>query len=389
MLQLPECLLGHISYEEFLRDYWQKKPLFIKNAIPNFESPIDEHELAGLALEENVESRIVMETGPNGEPWHLENGPFAEDRFNHLPETHWSLLVQAVDHYVPEVSELIDAFNFIPSWRVDDIMISYAPKEGSVGPHLDYYDVFLLQAQGSRHWQLGGFADDKTPIVPNVALRILQEFNATESFVCEPGDLLYLPPQLAHYGISQSDDCMTWSVGFRAPSADEVITSLADYIGDHLCEDERYSDPDLTLQEYSSEIKSDAIGRVKALMLAQLAEEETINAWFGRYMTQPKYMDQLIPEETAFDLDTLTQALDEGLVVNLSEGSRLAFSDTSKSLTLFADGEGYAILPEDKPVMTQLTEQKYLTQDELSSSTSDFKVKICELLNRGSLYLSE
>jgi len=127
--------------------------------------------------------------------------------------------VQAVDHYVPEVAALMDAFDFIPSWRVADIMISYAPKEGRVGPHLDYYDVFLLQAQGSRRWQIGGFAGDKTPFILDVALRILQEFDATETFVCERGDLLYLPPQLAHYGVSQSDDCMTWSVGFRAPSA--------------------------------------------------------------------------------------------------------------------------------------------------------------------------
>lgn len=389
MLQLPESLLGHISYEEFLRDYWQKKPLFIKNAIPDFQSPIDEHELAGLALEEQVESRLVMEKGPNGENWHVENGPFEEDRFNTLPKTHWTLLIQAVDHYSPEVAALMEAFDFIPSWRVDDIMISYAPKEGSVGPHLDYYDVFLLQAKGSRRWQLGGFADDKTPIVEGVPLRILKEFGVEEEFTCEPGDLLYLPPQLAHYGVSQSDDCMTWSVGFRAPSADEVITSLADYIGESLCDDDRYSDPDLPLQTHNSEIGPDAIARVKALMLEKLNDDKIINAWFGRYMTQPKYMDQLIPAEESLTPEQLEQNLANGEVINLSEGSRLAFSDTENELTLFADGEGYPIPSSDKAIAIQLAEQKYLTSDEINSLSNEFKVNLCELISRGSLYLSD
>lgn len=389
MMQLPECLLGHISYEEFLRDYWQKKPLFIKNAIPDFQSPIDEHELAGMALEEQVESRLVMEVGPEGQPWHLENGPFPPERFNDLPEENWTLLVQAVDHFVPEVAGVMEAFDFIPSWRVDDIMISYAPEGGSVGPHLDYYDVFLLQAKGTRHWQLGGFADDNTPIVEGVPLRILQEFNGHESFICEPGDLLYLPPQMAHYGVSQSSDCMTWSVGFRAPSADEVVTSLADYIGGELSEDDRYTDPDLELQPCNSQIGPDAIARVKQLVLDKLSDDRMISAWFGRYMTQPKYMDQLIPAEPAISVDDLQEILDEGAVFSLSEGSRLAFSTENNEITLFADGEGYSVSPEDEGIMIRLAEQKYLSSDEINSCSIDFKVKITELFNRGTLYLSD
>ena len=389
MLQLPECLLGHISYEEFLRDYWQKKPLFIKNAIPNFESPIDEHELAGMALEEQVESRLVMEKGPNGENWHLENGPFEESRFSTLPKSHWTLLVQAVDHYVPEVAALMEAFDFIPSWRVDDIMISFAPKEGSVGPHLDYYDVFLLQAQGTRRWQLGGFADDNTPIVEGVPLRILREFDVEEEFVCEPGDLLYLPPQLAHYGVSQTDDCMTWSVGFRAPSADEIVTSLADYIGEKMCEDDRYGDPDLELQSYNSQIGPDAIARVKTLVLEKLNDDETINAWFGRYMTQPKYMDQLIPSEETVSESNLSENLASGAVLNLTEGSRLAFSDTESGFILFADGEGYPIEAQDKDAIMHLCEQKHLTSHELFSPLHKTIVNLTELVNRGTLYLSD
>jgi len=389
MLQLPESLLGSISYEEFLRDYWQKKPLFIKNAIPDFESPIDEHELAGLALEEQVESRLVMETGPNGEKWHLENGPFKEDRFNSLPESHWTLLVQAVDHYVPEVAALMEAFDFIPSWRVDDIMISYAPKEGSVGPHLDYYDVFLLQVQGSRRWQIGGFADDKTPFIPDVALRILQEFDAMETFVCEPGDLLYLPPQLAHYGVSQTDDCMTWSVGFRAPSADEIVTSLADFIGESLCEDDRYKDPDLTLQAHTSEISDEAIARVKAIITEKLSNEATIKAWFGRYMTQPKYHDQLIAAEKPLTEAELIKEMAQGVVICISEGSRLAFSEAENGLLLFADGDGFDVSVADKLILLRLTEQKSLDESELYSSSNDFIGIILELLNRGTLYLSD
>ena len=150
-------ILGEITADEFLAEYWQKKPLLIRNAIPNFIAPIEGDDLAGLSLEEEVESRLVI-----GDDWQLEHGPFEESRFETLPDRNWTLLVQGVDLWIPEVADLLKSFDFLPAWRVDDIMVSYAEDGGNVGPHFDYYDVFLLQGSGQRHWQVGKLcsADD-------------------------------------------------------------------------------------------------------------------------------------------------------------------------------------------------------------------------------------
>ena len=166
----------------------RKKPLLIRQAIPDFSAPISADELAGLSLEEEVESRLILEQGET--PWELRHGPFTEEAFRLLPESHWTLLVQAVDHWVPEVHELLEYFRFLPSWRLEDIMISYATDGGNVGPHYDQFDVFLIQAEGKRRWQIGPVYDDQTPMVENTPLHILSGFDVLEDYVLEPGDLL-------------------------------------------------------------------------------------------------------------------------------------------------------------------------------------------------------
>ncbi len=174
---IPLQILGGISAREFLRDYWQKKPLLIRQAIPSFESPVSPDELAGLSLEEEVESRMVIEHGDS--PWELRRGPFGEDTYQDLPERNWTLLVQAVDQLVPEVADLIEHFRFLPNWRIDDVMISFAAPGGGVGPHYDNYDVFLLQAQGQRRWRVGQMCDSDSPLLPHADLRILADFQGT------------------------------------------------------------------------------------------------------------------------------------------------------------------------------------------------------------------
>jgi 50S ribosomal protein L16 3-hydroxylase len=211
---MPLEQLGDMPIETFLRDYWQKKPLLIRQAYPGFELPIDGDELAGLALEEEVESRIVLEHGKT--PWELRHGPFDEQTFSQLPESHWTLLVQAVDQWVPEIHELLQDFQFIPGWRLDDIMISYASDKGSVGPHFDYYDVFLLQGMGKRRWRIGQHCDSGSELVEGTPLKLLRNFETTDEWVLEPGDMLYIPPGIAHWGIAEGE-CITCSIGFRAP----------------------------------------------------------------------------------------------------------------------------------------------------------------------------
>nr|WP_298412739.1 cupin domain-containing protein [uncultured Halomonas sp.] len=344
----PRTLLGGLSAAEFLAEYWQKKPLLIRGAFPYFVSPLSPNELAGLACEDGIEARLVEEHGRDehgqDKPWQVSHGPFDETTFARLPENDWTLLVQAVDHYVPEVNALLEHFHFLPRWRLDDIMVSYAPPGGSVGPHVDQYDVFLLQASGARHWQLGSKVSDDAPIILGIDLRILEHFevHTDQDWLLEPGDMLYLPPGIAHHGVSRSEDCMTFSVGFRALSADEAITSFADYLGEQLPDSRRYTDPDLEPSPHTGEIDDAAIARLRTLLLDTLDDPAQMRAWFGRAMTQPKYVDQLVPSESPTDVDALVAELQEGVVLERSLGSRFAYRDHGdSSATLFVDGDGH------------------------------------------------
>lgn len=337
----PRTLLGGLTPAQFLSQHWQKSPLLIRGALPGFVSPLEPDDLAGLACEEGIEARLVEEHGPD-KAWQVSHGPFDEETFSRLPAGGWSLLVQAVDHYVPEVAELLEAFDFIPRWRLDDIMVSYAPPGGSVGAHVDQYDVFLLQASGRRRWQLGGTPGNDARLIPGIDLRILEDFTveADQDWVLEPGDMLYLPPGVAHHGISDADDCLTFSIGFRAPSTDEIVTSFADYIGEQLGDNQRYGDADLQPPAAIGELDDQAIARVRALLLDAIDRPEQMAQWFGRAMTQPKYLDQLVPPESPADPSELRSALESGSELTHSLGSRFAWRQLDDTrATLFADGD--------------------------------------------------
>ena len=276
-------ILGDVSKAQFLADYWQKKPLLVRGAIADFEPPIDGDELAGLALEQEVESRLII-----GQDWTLEHGPFAEERFASLPASQWTLLVQAVDLWVPEVAELLQHFDFLPPWRIDDIMVSYAEDGGSVGPHFDYYDVFLMQGAGQRRWQIGETCDAETPLLKNTELKILEQFKPLDEWVLEPGDMLYLPPKIAHHGLAIGD-CTTFSVGFRAPAATEMLDDLATELLTGIVAPNHLTDPPLTPAMAVDNIPDAYIKRVKNLLLETLDDDALLAQWFAQFMTAPKY----------------------------------------------------------------------------------------------------
>ncbi|MGY2397680.1 ribosomal protein uL16 3-hydroxylase [Pseudomonas sp. SDO5271_S396] len=379
---IPLQLLGGITAREFLRDYWQKKPLLIRQAIPDFESPIDADELAGLALEEEVESRLVIEHGER--PWELRRGPFAEDAFSTLPEREWTLLVQAVDQFVPEVAELLEQFRFLPSWRIDDVMISFAAPGGSVGPHFDNYDVFLLQAQGKRNWKIGQMCNSESPLLQHADLRILAEFEESAEWVLEPGDMLYLPPRLAHFGIAE-DDCMTYSVGFRAPSAAEVLTHFTDFLSQYLTDEERYTDADAQPAADPHQIQGDALDRLKSLLAEHMSDERMLLTWFGQFMTEPRYPELVAGEELGED--DFIGSLQDGAILVRNPSARLAWSEVDDDLLLFASGQSRYLPGKLRELLKLICAADALHADNLGPwlADEDGRDLLHELVKQGSL----
>ncbi len=292
----PLQLLNGLTPEQFLAEFWQKKPLLIKNAIPNFTGLLTPDELAGLACEDEVQSRIVKYKKGK---WLADHGPFDEDDFANLTnkptaENNWTLLVQSVNHHLPEGAALLQQFGFIPHARLDDLMVSYAPNGGGVGPHFDSYDVFLLQGQGKRIWRISEQTD--LSLVEGAPLRILQNFDTAQEWLVEPGDLLYLPPHLAHWGIAVTDngvDCMTYSIGFRAPKNQELATEFLGFMQDKLNQDQIvldgiYQDSDLTLQEHAAEIGEEMIAKVSENLQKIKWSDDLVAEFLGSYLSEPK-----------------------------------------------------------------------------------------------------
>ena len=278
----PLTLLGGISAETFLKEYWHKKPLLIRGAIPNFEGFLTPNELAGLACEEDVQSRLISTVKKQ---WKLEQGPFAEKRFAKLPERDWTLLVQSVNHHLQEANDLLQQFNFIPFARLDDLMVSYAPDGGGVGPHFDSYDVFLLQGCGQRLWRISEQED--LSLVEGAPLRILQNFKTEQEFTLSAGDMLYLPPHVAHWGIAIGD-CMTYSIGFRAPSAQELAGEFLNYLQEHRTFSGMYADPDLAVQAHPAEIGQGMVRQVSSILDELKWNDKDVADFLGLYLTEPK-----------------------------------------------------------------------------------------------------
>ena len=385
-INTPLEILGGISAEVFLRDYWQKKPLLIRKAIPDFVSPLDGNDLAGLSLEEMVESRIVLEHGAT--PWELKQGPFDDDTYSTLPERDWTLLVQAVDQFSPDVAEVLENFKFLPNWRIDDVMISFAVPGGSVGPHYDNYDVFLLQAEGKRQWKVGQMCDSDSPLLAHPDLRILDGFEQTDEWTLEPGDMLYLPPRLAHWGIAQTE-CMTWSVGFRAPSTAEVVTHYADFVARFLPDEQRYGDANMSPVSNPNYIRPEDIQRLRKLISEQLDDDRMLLTWFGQHMTEPRYPELLVGAELS--LDELSQALENGAVFTRNPTARLAWShiqlDAEPAVVFFVSGNSRILSEHLVPLLDVLCGADAMYIDNLKPWLNDAEAAtlLCELIKQGSL----
>ncbi len=349
---LPDFALP-MPAEDFLRDYWQKKTLFMPAAASGLDSP-DADTLAGLALEDGVEARIIQGAG-NG-PWKLLQGPLEESVFEGLGEENWTLLVQSVDHFLTETSLLLDCFNFLPNWRLEDIMMSYATQGGSVGAHFDRYDVFLIQASGTRRWQIGDVCDDHSPRLPHPDLKLLSDMTVREEFIAQPGDVLYLPPGVAHHGVAEDSDCITWSVGFRAPDYQMLMAEIA---GECLAEADSvlFSDPQRTVVSNPAVLSDTDRQQLVRGALDLLTPEAIENAVY-RWLSTPRQ------DGLEFAVDDHHIRLRDAQIALVRHGSTRLLMQGNR---VWLNGEAHSLTEQQRPLVQLLASQRRFTHNELEA----------------------
>jgi len=327
--------LGTFSTEQFLAQYWQKKPCLIRQAISGFEPLLDGDDLAGLACEEMAESRLVKGTAEAAD-WAVTHGPFSEADFAILPDENWTLLVQDVEkHYAP-LRALIQRFSFIPQWRLDDLMISYAATGGSVGPHVDQYDVFLLQAEGRRRWQIARTYEPA--LLEGCPLNVLQQFNPEQEWVLEPGDMLYLPPNIAHHGVALEPG-MTWSIGARAPSAADLLQGLGEWLAFTDDEGGRYSDPGLKAVTRAGEIDREALQNLRKLMLAEINANQNLDSYLAAFLSRFRLAHEPMPPPRPIRPEKVLKALQDGDSLLRNPWTRLTWVEDTQGARLYAAGQ--------------------------------------------------
>ena len=354
----PLTLLGNLTTEAFLRDYWQKKPLLIKGAIPDSTGLLSPNELAGLACEDDVQARIIQHKKSQ---WRVKNGPFDDTDFAKLPQNDWTLLVQSVNHHLPEAADLLSQFNFIPHARLDDLMVSYAPDGGGVGAHFDSYDVFLLQGSGKRKWQISTQTD--LSLVPDAPIKILQAFKPEQEWVLEAGDMLYLPPHIAHFGTAVGDDCMTYSIGFRAPKTQELMHEFLHYLQDNITAEGLYSDPDLIAQTHPAEISESMLKKVDDMLQKITWDKESVADFLGKYLTEPKPDVVFEPAHKISKADFINKLAKKSLRLNVK--SQMLFYENN----FYLNGEKLGVISAYFTEMRSLADKKRLLAPALEASS--------------------
>lgn len=377
------AVLGGITAEQFLNEYWQKKPLLVRNAMPEIMGLLEPEDVKELALEEDVSARLIRQKNKNPNEWHVKSSPLTKGDFQKLPNL-WTILVQAVDHYSFDIAELWKKFPFIPQWRRDDIMVSYAPKGGSVGKHFDFYDVFLVQGHGHRRWQLGQMCDESTEFVADQPLKLLSQMNVDFDEVLAPGDLLYVPPGLAHYGVAE-DDCLTFSFGFRMPN----LAEMTDRLSEQFAKNSVLTNPlaDIT------RIKTNAIGEInntefsylKTQLLDYLTQAPEFDAAIMAYMSESKYPNS-IPEPEEIVVDDLLEVINSDYQLILEPASRLLYRQQDQLLDFWANGENICISQSFQAQLKQIADGASLAFDEGFNHT-DILEDIVLLLNQAVIML--
>ncbi len=358
--------LGSLSIREFLRNYWQKRPCVLRGAILERSFWLDADELAGLACEEQFPSRLVVSRG-RPQTWSVEYGPLSPGHFSQLGKSHWSILVQHVDRYVDRIAELREQFRFVPNWRLDDVMISYAAPRGTVGPHLDRYDVFLIQGAGRRHWRYANRPVCNETWIPNIELRILQKPIFDAEVVLEPGDVLYLPPGVAHHGVG-TEPCVTYSVGFRAPSVQDLSRSYFQFLTETGDESQRFTDPIRPASTNPGAITRQDVRKFKRMLMQVRPSDDDFAEWLGGYLTGQAHGE----EEFVADARPTRQVIRPGMSIQRADDVCFAFYDSGDKMQLFARGRNMAVPQAARSLVRDLCAQRVVVVPQLPKAGIDF-----------------
>ncbi|MFT5634681.1 MAG: 50S ribosomal protein L16 3-hydroxylase [Cognaticolwellia sp.] len=375
---------GDLTPEIFLAQYWQKKPLLIKNAFANFQDSITADELAGLAMEAEIESRIVSVNGEGD--WQVDHGPFED--FSKYGESDWTLLVQAVNNWSRPTHDLLTPFSFIPNWRIDDVMVSFSTPNGGVGAHLDQYDVFIIQGSGKRRWQIGAPDSSLKTLLPHPDLKQVSNFQPVIDEITEAGDLLYIPPNHPHNGVS-IENSVNFSIGFQAPSSQELWSNFADKLIDNNLGEQRFSDPERALSQTSFNITQHDKQQLKAFMLQQLDQEAFYEQFIGQYLTQGHHALEILVPVNNIDENKLLDILSEPDILFMPVSGLKAAIINDNHLTLFINGESFALDKSTLVLAQHLAQQKPLTTSEVKSFTNSLKNTqlLTNVLNKGYWYI--
>ncbi|MGN2672803.1 cupin domain-containing protein [Aliivibrio fischeri] len=374
------------SLQEFLSEYWQKKPVIIKGGFENFQDPVTPEELAGLTLENDVDSRFI--SNANNE-WKAEHGPLSEELYETLGETNWSIIVQAANHWHEGAAELFKPFKQMPNWLFDDIMISYSVPHGGVGPHIDQYDVFIIQGQGKRHWRVGDIGEYQEEH-RHSALKQITGFEPIIDQILEPGDILYIPPGFPHDGYAL-EPSMSYSAGFRSPKEQELISNFADFIIENEKGDVHYHNPELSTQSHGSEITTRSFEDLKAMMLSAMSDEQTLKQFMGEYLSNSRHHLNIIPDSEKWTTGELLNYLHSGQALLKVAGVRSFYHEVEsceENMTLFIDGENYVFPLKMKNAVITLCEANEVTLNNIEQLLLDphSVANLLQLVNIGYFY---
>ena len=376
--------LNKLSQEEFLKAYWQKKPVVIRQGFKDFVDPISIDEFAGIAMEESVQSRLVSKI--NGE-WNAEFGPF--ESYDHLGEQDWSLVIQALDNFSEEAAELIEPFRFLPHWRLDDLMASFATKGGSVGPHVDNYDTFICQGSGSRLWRVGD-KGQHTEIIAHEALLHVEPFSAIIDIEMQAGDILYIPPGFPHEGVAL-EPSMSFSIGFRANSAISLLSGFADYLIDNDLGEQLLEDPDRLPIKHSGEITNKDYSSIKKQLQNLLDDDELFQSFTGTFLSNAKHELDLMPSEEPFENEEVSSLMAVHGIKRLGGLRALYFENSINKGVFYLNGEKTYFNSDISPIIKLICDQTIVMPDELLPwrENVDFVSLMATLLDQGYWFWTE